>query len=97
MLKECQKRAEKLIFNDASKIKHPYSLSLDLYSSTLAGLVATKVLVTSGKPVVYHIDKVQLDIFINDLSSIIESNVSGSYLDVPDIYQPELHQIIAKL
>lgn len=83
ILRECQKKTEILLFQEDSLVKHPYSLSLDLYTSTLTSLTVVGAVSGSGKPRLYDLNKQKLSTIVNDLERIMLKKKSpGTYLDI---------------
>lgn len=84
VLKSVQKQAELLLLEGQGIFRHPYSLSLDLYASTLASLVSMGVISSSGRPplTTYTSDGIQLGSLIKELHSFKTLSPVGSYLDV---------------
>ncbi|XP_015597806.1 dihydroxyacetone phosphate acyltransferase [Cephus cinctus] len=99
IIKESQKKAENLMFNERKLGSYPYSLSIDLYSSTLVSLVAHGAVKMSERSCLYSADKIQLTSIIKDLDVILEEHhPSGSYLDIfPSISPQSSISIQAKL
>lgn len=81
ILKEAQKRAEKLLFDDDSLVQHPYSLSLDIYKSTLVSLVTYDTINTTGMLGIYKVDEGKIANITADLERMIVRS-PGSYLNV---------------
>ncbi|KAG8035328.1 hypothetical protein G9C98_006774 [Cotesia typhae] len=87
IMKECQKRTEVLLFQAESFINHPYTLSLDLYTSTLVSLTSFGALTpVDGKPRVYNPDKPKLSSIISDLEKIMSQRSPGNYVDLTQTY-----------
>lgn len=87
IMKECQKRTEVLLFQAESFINHPYTLSLDLYTSTLVSLTSFGALTpVDGKPRVYNPDKPKLSSIISDLEKIMSQRSPGNYVDLAQTY-----------
>uniref|UniRef100_A0A0C9RZE4 Gnpat_1 protein n=2 Tax=Fopius arisanus TaxID=64838 RepID=A0A0C9RZE4_9HYME len=83
ILKESQRRAETLLFHDDSLVHHPYTLSLDLYSSTLVSLTSSGAINSIPNQPNYDIDRPKLSSIIVELEKILLSRQSsGSYLDI---------------
>lgn len=90
ILKECQKRTEILLFHDDSLINHPYTLSLDLYQSTLVSLTNYEAITlllspssSSDNKRIYQVNKNILSSLIDNLEMIISQQRSpGCYLDI---------------
>ncbi|KAK0083595.1 hypothetical protein PV325_008532 [Microctonus aethiopoides] len=90
ILKECQKRTEILLFQDDSLINHPYTLSLDLYQSTLVSLTNYEAITlllspssSSDNKRIYQVNKNILSSLIDNLEMIISQQRSlGCYLDI---------------
>lgn len=98
ILKECQRQVEFDLFQDESLVKHPYTLSLDLYSSTLVSLSALGTIKTSGKPLIYQIDKTILTKITNDIKIILSSyQQPGSFLDIITNFNQPDNTLQAKL
>ncbi|KAH0558126.1 dihydroxyacetone phosphate acyltransferase [Cotesia glomerata] len=87
IMKECQKRTEVLLFQAESFINHPYTLSLDLYTSTVVSLTSFGALTpVEGKPRVYNPDKPKLSSIISDLEKIMSQRSPGNYVDLAQTY-----------
>ncbi|XP_063972885.1 dihydroxyacetone phosphate acyltransferase [Diachasmimorpha longicaudata] len=83
ILKESQRQAETLLFEDNSLVRHPYTLSLDLYSSTLVSLVSYGAIKLVQNQPNYEIDRPNISTVIGDLETILLSRETpGSYLDI---------------
>ncbi|XP_034952104.1 dihydroxyacetone phosphate acyltransferase [Chelonus insularis] len=91
ILKECQKRTEILLFQEESLVRHPYSLSLDLYSSTLISLSSYGAIKSSeGKPRIYECNRQRLSIIITELERMMSQRPLGSYMDILNML---VHQV----
>ncbi|XP_008548281.1 dihydroxyacetone phosphate acyltransferase [Microplitis demolitor] len=83
IMKECQKRTEILLFQGESFINHPYTLSLDLYTSTLVSLSSYGAITSiDSKPRVYNPDKNKLSFIISELEKIVSQRPPGNYVDL---------------
>lgn len=82
ILKESQKRSEKLLFEEDSLVQHPYTLSLDLYRTTLVSLVANGAISSPGKTSIYEINNEKLSQIMSDLERVLVHRSRGSYLNV---------------
>ncbi|CAD6211932.1 GSCOCG00003905001-RA-CDS [Cotesia congregata] len=98
IMKECQKRTEVLLFQAESFINHPYTLSLDLYTSTVVSLTSFGALTpVEGKPRVYNPDKPKLSSIISDLEKIMSQRSPGNYVDLAQTYFHLENTLQAKL
>lgn len=98
ILKECQKYAEHNLFKDNSLVRHPYTLSLDLYTSSLVSLSTLGVIASFGKPSVYTINDENLSKVIKDLEVILSSSQQlGSFLDIIPKLNQQDNTLQAKL
>lgn len=98
ILKECQKYAEWNLFQDDSLVRHPYTLSLDLYTTSLVSLSALGAISSSGKPSVYTVNEENLSIIIKDLKVILSSNQQlGSFLEIIPKLNQQDNTLQAKL
>lgn len=84
VLKNAQKQTELLLLKGQGMFKFPYSLSLDLYSSTLTSLVCMGIINASGRPphTIYSADKEQLSALIAELDRFKILSPMGSYLNI---------------
>lgn len=99
-MKECQRYIEESLYHDkALVIKHPYSLSLDIYQSLLSSLVA-KGSVTIDENGFYVPGVPSLEAIIADVEDILNSfDSKGSYLEMASSLLPaeEVPNLRAKL
>ncbi|XP_015122459.1 dihydroxyacetone phosphate acyltransferase [Diachasma alloeum] len=99
ILKESQRLAETLLFQDDSLVRHPYTLSLDLYLSTLVSLTSYGAIKSIPNQPNYEIDRSKISTIIRDLEKILLSReVPGSYLDIgPTLIHQDDNTLQAKL
>ncbi|KAJ8673757.1 hypothetical protein QAD02_005019 [Eretmocerus hayati] len=88
VVKECQRRVEQALYEQTSLIKHPYSLSLDVYVSLLSSLVKCGN-VTVDKNCIYKPNKPSLQAIVNDLEGILKHLPSGSYISISSTFIPQ--------
>ncbi|XP_046413908.1 dihydroxyacetone phosphate acyltransferase [Neodiprion fabricii] len=84
ILKNTQKQTELLLFEGQGIFRFPYSLSLDLYTSTLVSLVSMGIIKSSGRPphTAYYPDKIRISALIAELDNLKLLSPPGSYLDI---------------
>nr|XP_033338869.1 dihydroxyacetone phosphate acyltransferase [Megalopta genalis]XP_033338870.1 dihydroxyacetone phosphate acyltransferase [Megalopta genalis] len=78
---EAQKRAEEAFLEGDGWGMHPYSLSLDLFSTSISNLILQSILVPSEKPNTYHVDKIRLGLVLGELHNLSLKRPPGSYRD----------------
>ncbi|XP_078050898.1 dihydroxyacetone phosphate acyltransferase [Augochlora pura] len=76
---EAQKRAEKAFLEGDGWGKHPYSLSLDLFSTSIRNLVLQSILVPREKQNTYYVDKIRLGLILGQLYNLSLKRPPGSY------------------
>ncbi|XP_076277434.1 dihydroxyacetone phosphate acyltransferase isoform X2 [Lasioglossum baleicum] len=76
---EAQKRAEKAFLEGDEWGNHPYSLSLDLYSTSISNLVLQSILVPAEKRDTYRVDKIRLALILGQLHDLSLKRPPGSY------------------
>ncbi|XP_053995062.1 dihydroxyacetone phosphate acyltransferase [Hylaeus volcanicus] len=88
LLIEGQKQAEAAFFEGNVWGKHPYSLSLDLFNTTISNLIAQGILVPCERQSMYQADKIRLALILTELRSLSLKRPVGSYYNM--ILLPEL-------
>ncbi|XP_076642994.1 dihydroxyacetone phosphate acyltransferase [Halictus rubicundus] len=76
---EAQKRAEKAFLEGHEWGNHPYSLSLDLFSTSISNLVLQSILVPAEKRNTYRVDKIRLASVLGQLHDLSLKRPPGSY------------------
>ncbi|KZC10788.1 Dihydroxyacetone phosphate acyltransferase [Dufourea novaeangliae] len=76
---EAQKRVEEAVLNGNEWGKHPYSLSLDLFNTTISNLMIQGILVSSEKRNIYQVDKIRIALLLAQLQSLSLKRPPGSY------------------
>lgn len=100
VIKECQKSMEEILYKEDRMFKHPYSLSIDLYSTTIASLMEIGVVTILEKPEkpVYQVDKMILSTYISILDDMLRQCRAKSYFDIaPNLISSTRSNIQAKL
>lgn len=82
ILAESQKRAEAAFLENNGWGKHPYSLSLDLYNSTLSNLLSQGIIVMHGEREKYRADKIRLAKLMSELTELQLRRPPGSYINL---------------
>lgn len=100
VIKECQKLMEETLYKEDNAFKHPYSLSIDLYSTTIVSLLeigVVKILDRSEKTV-YQVNKNILTIYTSILDGMLRQSKAKSYFDIaPNLISTTCNNIQAKL
>ena len=97
ILKECQRQVEESLYQEAALVKHPYSLSLDIYTSLLSSLVMCGN-VTVDKCGFYKANRLNLEAIVKELCDILNKCSSGSYLVISSsLISEEMPNLKAKL
>ena len=105
IIKESQKVAEENLYKNDTVFKHPYSLSIDLYTSTLSSLfemgdvvICEPALNRPEKSPVYRTDKVRLSTYVSILNGMLQESCARSYFDIaPTLLSCNQNEIQAKL
>ncbi|XP_043249275.1 dihydroxyacetone phosphate acyltransferase isoform X1 [Colletes gigas] len=82
VLIEAQKRVEKAFREGSTWGKHPYTLSLDLFNTTINNLIAQGILVPNERPNTYQADKIRLESILVQLQSLSLKRPVGSYYNM---------------
>ncbi|XP_001599857.1 dihydroxyacetone phosphate acyltransferase [Nasonia vitripennis] len=97
VIKECQKRVEESLYEETALIKHPYSLSLDTYTTLLSSLVTCEY-VTIDKCGLYNSNRSNMEEMVDDLDKILNQCSKGFYVEILSSLIPEeMTNIRAKL
>ncbi|XP_014205298.1 dihydroxyacetone phosphate acyltransferase [Copidosoma floridanum] len=97
IIKECQRFVEESLYQDVVPIKHPYSLTLDVYVSLLSSLVACEY-VTLDEQGFYKPNRINMETLVLELDNILNSCSSVSYLDNHSLFIPkDMPNLLAKL
>lgn len=88
VIRECQKRVEESLYEKTAFIKHPYSLSLDTYTTLLSSLV-TYEYVTIDKCGLYNLNRSNMETMVADLDDILNQCSKGSYMEILSSLIPE--------
>ncbi|XP_033228265.1 dihydroxyacetone phosphate acyltransferase [Belonocnema kinseyi] len=98
IIKESQKVTEEILYKADTFFKHPYSLSIDLYTSTLSSLLEIGDLNRPEKTPVYQADKVRLSTYVSILDGMLQQEDARSYFDIaPTLLSSTQNDIQAKL
>ncbi|XP_031826965.1 dihydroxyacetone phosphate acyltransferase [Nomia melanderi] len=79
---EAQKRIEQAFFNGNEWGKHPYSLCLDLFSTSINNLLVQGILVPAERRCTYQIDKIRLALLLEKLQNLSLKRPPISYRDI---------------
>ncbi|XP_076241684.1 dihydroxyacetone phosphate acyltransferase [Calliopsis andreniformis] len=82
VLTDAQKRIEVTFLEGSGWGQHPYSLSLDLYNTTIQTLIAQGILVSCDQQGAYQIDKIRLAIILAQLQNLSLKRPPGLYSNV---------------
>ena len=103
IIREAQKLSEELLYKEDTFFKHPYSLSIDLYVSTLSSLleIGDAVLYYLNRPEqtpVYRVNKSRLSIYVTILDNMLQEESTKSYFDIaPTLISNNENDVQAKL
>ncbi|XP_011349341.1 dihydroxyacetone phosphate acyltransferase isoform X2 [Ooceraea biroi] len=98
VLVEMQKEVERLMLENKEWCRHPYCLSLDLYSATWSNLLSQGVAVAQERGNTYRTEKAKLAHLIGALRELPLRHPAGSYVDaLPSIISIPPMNMQAKL
>lgn len=101
IIKECQKLMEEILYKEDCTFKHPYSLSIDLYSTTIVSLIEIGVvtILERTEKTIYKINKKNiLSMYTTILDNMLRQCKAKSYFDIaPNLITNIRNNIQAKL
>ncbi|XP_076162834.1 dihydroxyacetone phosphate acyltransferase isoform X2 [Ptiloglossa arizonensis] len=82
VLIEAQRQVEEAFLKGSVWGRHPYSLSLDLFNTTISNLIAQGILIPCERRSTYHVDKIRLALILAQLQSLSLKRPAGLYHNV---------------